>query len=648
MPTDVAPSPRHYCGASACHTDALRADVQAFLDADPDATALLSPTSIVVWVNRAFRAMFGYSCIESIGQPINVLVAPLDSLDEAEHIDDSVNSGESLLLDTMRRHRDGSLLEVTVSATPLALDGTRFGLIRYRSDDRRRGAERARAELRRTLVDEREDLSVTLAQLPIGILLVQGHARNVVYANHRANEILERLALADPTDPLSFDGVRRDGQTYSHDRWPAVRSLTTGDAVGGEEFRLRRVDGESAILRVSSRPLPVRKDSPRRAIAVLEDVTTERASEAAYRQVVEESIQGFALMRDGRFLFANEQFATAFDYSPRELLALPAWSVMERIHPGDHEAVRVRGRARDAGESTERGRIRILNPTRGMRWLEVAGCPVTYEGQPTSQLTTHDITDQVELEEQLKRAQHFEAIGQLAAGLAHEINTPAQYASDSVRFALDVVVKALGEAASSPGSPTAPDALAEIPDALTDALEGLGRITTLVQAVRRFSHPGTEQLAPTDLASLTDSAISVAKHAWKDCADVIRHIDRDLPPTPCRQADVGQALLNVLVNAAHAIRERQRADASLRGQIEVSVARAGEDVAITIRDNGVGIPQDRLTRIFDPFFTTKSVGEGTGYGLSQVYTTARAHGGTVWVDSTVNEGTSLTIRLPLV
>jgi signal transduction histidine kinase len=299
--------------------------------------------------------------------------------------------------------------------------------------------------------------------------------------------------------------------------------------------------------------------------------------------------------------------------------------------------------------TSERHRVRILTRDNEVRWLEVAACRVFIDGEPTSQLSTYDITDYVQLEEHLQRAQHFEAIGQLAAGISHEINTPAQYATDNVRFARDALIRAVSACQACTQSTTAPlaDEFQEVPEALTDALDGLKRIRAIVQGVKAFAHPGDEESRPLDLGLLIDKAIDVSKNEWKHDATVSRSYSPDLPPVQCREAAFGQAMLNILVNSAQAIRERRRADAALEGHIAVAIRHDPTHVLITIQDNGVGIPREQQRRVFEPFFTTKAIGEGTGYGLSQVYNTVQGHHGTIWIESAENQGTTLTIRLPL-
>jgi signal transduction histidine kinase len=271
----------------------------------------------------------------------------------------------------------------------------------------------------------------------------------------------------------------------------------------------------------------------------------------------------------------------------------------------------------------------------------------------------------------LLQAQKLEAIGQLAAGIAHEINTPAQYVSDNTVFAqravgglitallasITVVTAAKAGGAGSDLIAAAEAAitkaklgyiLKQLPKALDQALEGLGRISSIVQAMKEFSHPSGSEKRPENLRDAIETTVAVARNEWKYVADVDVEVDPDLPLVPVLRNEFNQVILNLIVNAAHAIGDATGGGASRKGKISITGRTAGDDVEIRVSDDGSGIPEEVRMRVFEPFFTTKEVGRGTGQGLAIAYSViVDKHSGTINLETEEGVGTTFIIRLPL-
>jgi len=278
--------------------------------------------------------------------------------------------------------------------------------------------------------------------------------------------------------------------------------------------------------------------------------------------------------------------------------------------------------------------------------------------------TLRDVTLRTEIESQkkalekeLEQAHRLESLGTLAGGIAHELNTPIQFVSDNMRFlgeAFEELQRALNEyRAFVPAEENARIATAndldflseEIPSAVKQSLEGLGRAADIVLAIKRFSHPSGDIKENNDLNQIITTTATVSKNQWKYVADLELNLDPDLPPVKSNAGELNQVLINLIVNAAHAIEDK--GDKVHKGKISISTRRAGNAVACSVSDTGVGIPSRYRDKIFDLFFTTKEPGRGTGQGLALVHKIITNHGGRITVDSEVGRGTRFIFVLPL-
>lgn len=283
-----------------------------------------------------------------------------------------------------------------------------------------------------------------------------------------------------------------------------------------------------------------------------------------------------------------------------------------------------------------------------------------------------DQSKQKDMEVELLRAHKLEAVGQLSAGIAHEINTPVQFVSDNITFlsnafedisALMALYEQLATRISEKLGTSALLAkiraqaeevdlaylLTEIPSATSQSLEGTQRISVIVRAMKEFSHPGSASKESVDINHAIQTTITVASNEWKYVATVNTDFDLDLPLIQVCISEINQAILNMIVNAAHAITERhERENLSTLGEITISTGQVEDQLEIRISDTGCGMSSDIVEQIFTPFFTTKIVGKGTGQGLAIAYRAiVDNHNGDIKVDSTIGKGTTFIIRLPI-
>jgi PAS domain S-box-containing protein len=254
-----------------------------------------------------------------------------------------------------------------------------------------------------------------------------------------------------------------------------------------------------------------------------------------------------------------------------------------------------------------------------------------------------DISERKRLEDEVQHSNKLEAVGQLAAGIAHEINTPIQYIGDNLQYLLDE-----HQGDGSDVAAQVDDAHTERMMAIRESIEGVGRVGRIVQAMKEFAHPGTEEKQSVDLNHFINSTITLARNEWKYVANIHRDLDPTLPLVSCIPGEINQAVLNLLVNAAHAIGELPQTQEGVKGTISIRTTHRDGWAQFSISDTGGGIPRAIRSRVFEPFFTTKDVGKGTGQGLVLVHTIiTNHHGGEVSFASKVGLGTTFTVRIPI-
>lgn len=294
-----------------------------------------------------------------------------------------------------------------------------------------------------------------------------------------------------------------------------------------------------------------------------------------------------------------------------------------------------------------------------------------------------------ELEEALKELRRTQsellqrhkltAIGELAAGIAHEINSPTQYVCDNLAFLdksfrmLSDVVTVARERVNAARSADASEedalhaslqelfenqrlsyVLREIPDALEQSLDGMGRVARLVSAMKAFSHPSDGVKEPCQLSEIIETSVTVSRHEWKYVSDLVTDYDPGVPAVYCLRDELGQVMLNLIVNASHAIDGRIKRGDYAQGLIRISTRLVSKEsnvpdaVEIRVVDNGTGIPDAVKSRVFEPFFTTKPVGRGTGQGLTIAYAAVvEKHGGHLHFEDTPGGGTTFVIVIPV-
>jgi PAS domain S-box-containing protein len=369
---------------------------------------------------------------------------------------------------------------------------------------------------------------------------------------------------------------------------------------------------------------------------------------------------------NGRVVYANRSFLHSMGISTDDL---PAWDLRQILSDRGQPPEVINKILCDVGGGKPwYGQALSESPEGARREEEMTVSPLKLPNGKCAHvvITLQDVTEKRALEQRLAQAQKLQSIGQLAAGIAHEINTPAQFVGDNTRFLEDSfrgigeILSTFSERVISNSEPMTMSDLAEIlesvdaaylmeeiPRAITQSLEGIARIRNIVLAMKSFSHPSREA-ALTDINGSIESTVTVSANEWRYVADVDMRLDPNLPAVYCHRGEMNQVFLNIIVNAAHAIAEVSDPNAPKKGRIVVSTNVQNGFVEVHITDTGAGMPDDVRDRIFDPFFTTKPVGKGTGQGLAIAYDiVVNRHSGQLLVDSKPTQGTCFTIRLPL-
>jgi PAS domain S-box-containing protein len=486
---------------------------------------------------------------------------------------------------------------------------------------------------------------------------------------------VDRMLGAGGEMPRNWAGFRR--LLYADDR-ERISAAIQHHLVSHEPYRqeYRVVDRDGTLRHWYSRGAAVWNPAGEATqfIVVTTDVTEEKEAEAALSHlaaIIESSEASILSMHlDGTVLTWNPAAERIYGYSLDEVKGRS----VSVIYPADrHQELA--------------GLLQKLQHGEGIQHIETVGkrkngetIPVyaTYSplrdasGKITGACAiATDITDRKLLERRLFQAQKLESIGQLAAGIAHEINTPIQYVGDNTRFLRDSfgklqqVCESYHEllAALQRGADPAPfvsrvqgivestrvkHLCAEIPNAIEDSLEGVSRVGNIVRAIKEFSHPGSAEKTPSDLNQAIASTVLVCRNEWRYVAELALDLDPELPPVRCVAGEFNQVILNLIVNAAHAIGDAVAGKPEAKGTIGIRTRRVGTWAEIRVRDTGAGIPEAVRPNIFNPFFTTKPVGKGTGQGLAVAHAViVQKHGGTIDFETEMGAGTTFIIRLPI-
>jgi len=525
------------------------------------------------------------------------------------------------------------------------------------------------------LDNERKMLRALIDNMP-DFMCVKDRQGRYVVANAHAARIVGANSPEELLGKAAFDFFPRElATTFDADDQEVIRSEQP--FFNREETCVDR-QGNTIHILITKVPLRDSNGLVSGIAAVGRDISGRKKAEDAlreaermYRGIFDDAIVGiYQSTPAGRFLSVNPALARTFGYdSPQDMIA--SITDIARQFYSDPKRRQEFVLVMDRLGSVPNFEYETLRKDGSKFWVSMSGrairqngAIVRYEGM------IQDITERKLLRDHLLQAQKLESVGQLAAGIAHEINTPTQYIGDNVRFletAFQDLKKLMAEyerlMAAAQGNTLSRETVAEvaaaveqadaaylleeIPKAIEQTLEGVTRVATLVSAMKEFSHPGTKEKTPVDLNRAISSTLTVARNEWKYVADVITEFDPSLPLISCLPGEFNQVILNLIVNAAHAIADVVGKGGSTKGQIRIQTRNCQDWAEIRIQDTGAGIPEKVRARIFDPFFTTKEIGKGTGQGLAIARSVVvDKHDGSIEFETEEGKGTTFIIRLP--
>ncbi len=457
------------------------------------------------------------------------------------------------------------------------------------------------------------------------------------------------------------------------------------------EIRMKSSHTTWALIRLG----PVWKDNEISAmLAIITDITSRKVmedeirsianslseSEEMFRTIGETAQDGIIIIDDaGKISYWNDSAQRIFGYSAHEVLGHALDDLLYPVDPQENAFQTLPGVGELSAGPIDGTTLELPGKHKDGNRVpcELSLSSMKLQNRWHAVGILRDITERKNAErenEQMKhdllQADKLKAIGQLAAGIAHEINTPAQFVNDNIHFlktsfielgdVLDQVKRLTLENAEKPAAAELAQAISEaldqadtdflteeIPPAVAQSLDGVDRIKTIVQAMKEFSHPGGNSMRPGNINKAIETTIAIAKSEWKTVADLDLDLDPTLPNIPCFIGDINQVILNIVVNAGHAIEEAISETKEEKGTISISTRLLDDNIEIRIKDTGTGISDENLDRVFEPFFTTKELGKGTGQGLNIAHTLiVKKHSGELSIETEMGRGTTFIIRLP--
>ena len=595
----------------------------------PEAIVLVDNDSRVLEANAEFTQTFGYTLDEIRGKSVDDILAPPELHDEAVSITETIKEGEPEYVETVRRRKDGSVIDVSIIGSPIRVSGRQVAVFGIYRDI----TERKRAEIALRESDEKyrglfnnAQVGMFRSRVSDGKLLECNERHAQMYGYRNRDECIKKFVASehyiDPgTRETMLQEIERNGEIRNY------------------EARFSRKDRSVIWVRFSARLYPEKQYLE----GVVIDITDEKRaieemgkSEEKYRVLVENATDAIVIVQDKRIRFHNPRTEALIEYSAGELESRP---FLDFIHPED------RNRMQDVYrrwllEEEPPSTISIRNMTKSgeVIWGEVNAVRIQWEGKPALLCFIRDITTEKHLGAQLQQAQKMEAIGTLAGGIAHDFNNLLQ----AVLGYSDLLL--LNRDREGFG-------YRELQGIQKAAL----RASELTQQLLTFSRKVESKLRPVNLNNEVVQVLEILKRTIPKMVEIELRLERNLLSVNADPGQIGQALMNLAVNAKDAMPDGGKLTVET-GNVALDEdfckshvgAKPGAHVFISVRDTGRGMDRETISHIFEPFYTTKGTGTGTGLGLAMVYGIVKNHAGYISCESARRKGTEFRIYLPVI
>ncbi|HET7442921.1 MAG TPA: PAS domain S-box protein [Terriglobales bacterium] len=651
------------------HPEVHRAFLEQLVECTPEAISILNTRYCVTRINSEFTRMFGYSSEEALGQRIDTLIVPPDRNAETRWIAETVEKGQKVSLETKRRRKDGTLLDVSISSSPVLIGDSKAAIyVLYRDISDQKRAEAVSSALYR--IAERTSSAEDLQQFFAAIHNIVGelmYARNLYIALYDpATQLLSFPYFVDEQDPTPApkklgrgltEHVLRTGEPLLATPHVFEELVRRGEAeligapsldwmgvplkAGNNTFGVLVVQSYSEKVRFGERDRDILMFVSQQLASAIEHKRNEEAlrrSEARYRSLVQSAVYGlYRSSVEGKFLDVNPALISMLAYdSPDEVLALnPKTDVFLNPEEQSHlmEEFRRNGRLDSVEVQWKR---RDGSPI----MVRLSGRAVTTPEEPEEvlEIIAEDVTERRVLEDQFRQAQKMEAVGRLAGGVAHDFNNLLMVIGGYTEVLLEQL---------DPGTSLHQKALA--------VQQAADRATTLTRQLLAFSRKQLLELKVVDVNTIVSDMERLLRPLIGENIELTTKLTAGPGRTRADAGQLEQVIMNLVVNAKDAMPDGgkiaiQTANVTLDGSLrrEHTFIAPGSYVMLSVTDTGLGMDKETQSRVFEPFFTTKEKGKGTGLGLSTVYGIVKQSGGYIFAQSEVGRGTTFTIYLPQV
>ncbi len=626
----------------------------------------------IVWTNEGFTRLTGYTAEEAIGKtPGSFLQCEKTSRETVHKIRESLSKNQGFCGEILNRGKNGIEYWVYLDVQPLFDDqGTHIGFLAIESDVttlKQTTQALAEARVQTEFALDSGKLSIWQWELDSNTMLFDQRFYQITRCTpqigpQEGNYWLNRI---HPDDVEQFDSI--------------VEECVSGARSYFEnQFRLLAEDGSYLWLMARGRVAGQNESGKgNRLMGTLVEITERMLAEEALREseakasaIFNSSIDAIMLLDGLRIVDCNLPAVAMFGFSRKEeLLGVHINELTPEIQLSGRRTDELGLEIKETLIKFGQARFEWTHlKSDGSKFeVDVSYSNLEIAGKLMQLSIVRDISKKKELERQLSQAQKLESIGQLAAGIAHEVNTPMQCVFSNVEYLrssltkifalIDTYRAAIGQFKSDVAIQETvrtaekqcryEDLRTDCLDAVVESAEASNRVIEIVRAMKTMSHPGTNQLSATNLNSLIKDAAVIARNRWKYVARFETELDDSISEIPLLPAQMSQVILNLIVNAADAIVEKIGSAPTTLGQIKARTYRSNEGIMVEISDTGIGMSDKTRERVFDPFFTTKDVGKGTGQGLAIAYdVVVRQHLGRISVDSVPGNGSTFRVWLP--